>query len=58
MTYQNPRLVPLPHPEVTRESLGRALFELGWAEDREEAERLALALFPDLPGEIHLENQP
>lgn len=47
---------PLPHPEPTRESLGRALFELGYAEDLDEAERLAQVLFPDLPREIHLED--
>ncbi len=51
-------LAPLPHPEVTRASLGRALFDLGWAEDLDEGEELAGSLFPDLPGEIHLENQP
>jgi hypothetical protein len=48
--------VPLPHPEVTRYSLGRALFELGYAEDLEEAEQLAGVLFPDLLREIHRED--
>jgi hypothetical protein len=47
---------PLPHPEVTRHSMGRLLFELGWAEDLEEAEQLASALFPDLLREIHRED--
>ncbi len=58
MTYQDPRLVPLPHPEVTRRSVGQVLVDLGFAESPEEGERLAVRIFPDLPGEIHLEDQP
>lgn len=56
MTYQDPRLVPLPRPEVTRTSVGRQLVELGFADDLDEGERLAARIFPDLPGEIPLED--
>jgi hypothetical protein len=56
MTYQDPRLVPLPSPEVTRRSLGQALVEVGFAEDLAEGERLAARIFPDIPGEIPVED--
>ena len=49
-------LTPLPHREVTRPRLARALVDIGWAEDLQDGERLAHSLFPDLPGEIVLED--
>lgn len=58
MTYQDPRLVPLPHPEVTRTSVGRQLVEFGFADDLAEGERLAARFFPELPGEITREDGP
>ena len=47
---------PLPYPEPTRRSVGQVLVEAGFAEDLDEGERLAARLFPDLPGEIPVED--
>ncbi len=49
-------LIQLPHPEVTRTSVGHQLVEFGFADDLAEGERLAARLFPDLPGKIFLED--
>jgi hypothetical protein len=49
-------ITPLPYPEPTRRSVGAALVEAGFAADLEEGERLAARIFPDLPGEILLED--
>lgn len=54
----DPTLTPLPHPELTRRSVGRLLWDLGWTDSLEDGEQLAQRLFPDLPGEIHLEENP
>lgn len=48
--------IPLPYPEPTRRSVGEVLVEIGFAEDLAEGERLAARIFPDLPGEIVLED--
>lgn len=47
---------PLPYPEPTRRSVGQVLVEAGFADDLDEGERLAARIFPDLPGEITLED--
>jgi len=46
---------PLPYPEPTRRSVGELLVAIGFAEDLDEGERLAARIFPDIPGEILLE---
>ncbi len=52
----DPITTPLPYPEPTRRSVGEMLVAIGFAEDLDEGERLAARIFPDLPGEIHLED--
>jgi hypothetical protein len=47
---------PLPYPETTRRSVGALLVEAGFAEDLEDGERLAARIFPELPGEILVED--
>ncbi len=47
---------PLPYPEPTRRSVGEVLLELGFADALADGERLAARLFPDLPGEILVED--
>ncbi len=47
---------PLPYPEPTRRSVGELLVAIGFAEDLAEGERLAERLFPDIPGEIIVED--
>lgn len=48
--------IPLPYPEPTRRSVGELLVEAGFADDLDEGERLAVRIFPDLPGEIAWED--
>lgn len=52
----DPTRTPLPSPEVTRRSLGELLVTIGFAADLQEGEHLASLCFPDLPGEISLED--
>ncbi len=49
-------LTPLPSPEASRQSTARALVDAGWVASLDDAEALVKQLWPDLPGEITLED--